>query len=62
MKTIFKYLFYLVLIAVLYIVISAMYDGKINGSSTVNEVEAQISSGIDKMASDTVDAVEKITK
>ena len=62
MKTIFKYLFYLVLIAVLYIVISAMYSGKINGSSMANKEEAQISSGIDKIASDTVDAVEKITK
>ena len=62
MKIIFKYLFYLVLIAVLYIVISAMYDGKINGSTTVNEVGVQVSSGIDKMASDTVKKVENVIK
>ncbi len=58
MKTIFKYLFYLVLIAVLYIVISAMFGGKINGSSTVSEVGAQISSDMKKMADDTVNTVE----
>ena len=48
MQTIFKYLFYLVLIAILYIVISAMYNDKIKGSTTVDEIGAQISSGVEK--------------
>ena len=62
MKTIFKYLFYLVLIAILYIVISAIYNGKINGSSTVDEVGAQISSDAEKMASDSANAVKNAVK
>lgn len=59
MKTIFKYLFYLIVIAVLYIVISAIYNGEMNGETTVNEVGAQISSDAKKMTSDAVNAVEK---
>ena len=62
MKTVFKYLFYLVLIAVLYIVISAIYDGKINGSTTVDEIGAQISSDAEKMASDTANVVKNVAK
>ena len=58
MKTLFKYVFYLILIAVLYIVISAMFDGSMNSSTTVGEVGEQIKSGAQKMATDTVKAVE----
>ncbi len=58
MKTVIKYVFYLVLIAILYIVISAMYNGSINKSTTVGEVGTEIKSGAEKMVSDTAKAVE----
>lgn len=59
MKTLFKYIFYLLLIAILYIVISAMYNGDMNSSTTVGEVGNQIKTGAEKMVSDTAKVVEK---
>ena len=62
MRTVIKYVFYLVLIAVLYIVISAIYNGSINKSTTVSEVGTEIKSGAEKMVSDTAKAVENSVK
>ena len=59
---IFKYIFYLILIAVLYIVISAMYNGKVNTSSTVSEVGVNVYSDAKKIAADSVNAIEKAVK
>ena len=62
MKTLFKYLFYLIIIAILYIVISAVYDGKINSSTTMEEVRAQVSTDAKKIVTDTANAVENAVK
>ena len=62
MGTFIKYVFYIVLIAVLYIVISAMYNGDLNKNSTVDEVGTQIKSGAQNMISDTTKAVEDVVK
>ena len=62
MRTVIKYVFYLVLIAILYIVISAMYNGSINRSTTMEEVGSEIKSGAEKMVSDTAKAVENSAK
>ena len=59
MKTVFKYLFYLVVIAVLYIVISALYAGKMNGEATIDDAVAQMTSGVDKMVSDGINVVKQ---
>ena len=62
MRTVIKYVFYLVLIAILYIVISAMYDGSINKSTTVGEVGTEIKTGAEKMVSDTADSIKDVVK
>jgi len=43
MDTILKYLFYLVLIFVIYLVIAGFYNGKIDKNSTISEVGEEVS-------------------
>lgn len=62
MKTVIKYVFYLVLIAILYIVISAMYNGTINKSTTMSEVGTEIKTGAEKMVSDTANGIKDVVK
>ncbi len=62
MKTVIKYVFYLVLIAILYIVISAMYNGTINKSTTMSEVGTEIKTGAEKMVSDTANGIKDAVK
>ena len=62
MGTVIKYVFYLVLIAVVYIVISDIYNGSINKSTTVSEVGTEIKSGAEKMVSDTADGIKDAVK
>ena len=54
-----KYLIYIVLAIVLYIVAKGFYDGSITGSTTVDEVGAKINSETRNMAETATDAVEK---
>ena len=58
MRTVIKYVFYLVLIAILYIVISAMYNGDINKTSTMEEVGTEIKTGAENMVSNTKKAMD----
>ncbi|MBR2922667.1 MAG: hypothetical protein IKC10_05035 [Alphaproteobacteria bacterium] len=62
MRTVIKYVFYLVLIAILYIVISAMYNGTINKSTTMSEVGTEIKTGAEKMVSDTANGIKDAVK
>ena len=59
MGTFIKYVFYIFLIVVLYIVISAMYNGDLNKNSTMDEVGTQVKNGTQNIISATTDAVEK---
>ena len=62
MGTVVKYVFYLVIIAILYIVISAMYNGNINKSTTMGEVGTEIKTGAEKMVSDTANGMKDAVK
>ena len=55
---ILKYLFYLVLIIVIYLVGRGIYEGNIDKQTTVGEVVDQVESGSKQMMQDTGDAVE----
>ena len=58
MGTFLKYLFYLVLIIVIYLVGRGIYKGNIDKQTTVGEVVDQVESGSKQMMQDTGDAVE----
>ena len=58
MGTFLKYLFYLVLIIVIYLVGRGIYEGNIDKQTTVGEVVDKVESGSKQMMQDTGDAVE----
>ena len=62
MGTVVKYVFYLVIIAILYIVISVMYNCNINKSTTMGEVGTEIKTGAEKMLSDTANGIKDAVK
>ncbi|MGN0914617.1 MAG: hypothetical protein ACI4OW_06980 [Alphaproteobacteria bacterium] len=57
MGTFLKYVFYLTLIVVIYLVGKGIYDGQINEQTTVGEVTEQVENGAADMAEKTKDAV-----
>ncbi|MBO5443502.1 MAG: hypothetical protein J6A33_06920 [Alphaproteobacteria bacterium] len=57
MGTFLKYVFYLALIVVIYLVGKGIYDGQINEQTTVGEVTEQVENGAADMAEKTKDAV-----
>ncbi len=57
MGTFLKYLAYLLVIVVLYIVARGFYEGSINSSTTVGEAAVQVSDEAKNMASEAADAV-----
>ncbi len=57
MGTFLKYLAYLLVIVVLYIIIRGFFDGSINSSTTVGGVAEQVNDGTRAMVSDAADAV-----
>ena len=59
MGTFLKYLFYLILIVVIYLVGRGIYEGNINEQTTVGSVVDQVDSGAKQLATDTGNAVEK---
>lgn len=59
MGTFLKYLFYLVLIVVVYLVGKGIYEGSINEQTTVGQVVDQVDSGAQNMVKQTGNAVEK---
>lgn len=64
MGTILKYLFYVFLIIVIYLLGVGFYEGTINKDSTVGEVTQDVAEGTKDMVKDgynaTKDAIEKI--
>lgn len=60
MGTFLKYLFYLILIVVIYLVGKGIYEGSIDEKTTVGQVVDQVDSGARQIAKDTGDAVENV--
>lgn len=56
MGKIFKYLFYVALILVVYLVGKGIYEGEINDKTTVGEVVSDVKSGTKEMVRDGVNA------
>lgn len=59
MGTLLKYIFYIVLIALVYIVAKDIYDGKINRDTTVQEVGQSVETQSKQIIDDSVNAVKK---
>lgn len=62
MGTLIKYLFYLILIVVIYLVGRGIYEGQINEQTTVGEVVDQVESGTKGMVQATDNAVKNQIK
>ena len=62
MGTFLKYVFYLVLIVVIYLVGKGIYQGEINEKTTVGEVADTVESGAVQMAKDGADSVKEEIK
>lgn len=58
MGTFLKYVFYLVLIVVIYLVGRGIYEGAINEQTTVGAVVDQVGEGSKQLAKDGVNAVD----
>ncbi len=59
MGTFLKYLFYLILIVVIYLVGRGIYEGNISEQTTVGQVVDQVDSGMKNMANEAGNSVEK---
>lgn len=58
MGTILKYIFYVAVILVIYLVAKGIYDGKITEESTVAQVGSNIADGTQQLVSDTKKAID----
>lgn len=58
MGTIIKYLFYIILIVVVYLVAKGIYTGDINEKTTVGEVVSDVESGTKQIVKDGVNATQ----
>ncbi len=56
MGTFLKYLFYVAIIAVVYLVGKGIYEGQINEKTTVGEVVSEVKTGTKEMVKNGVDA------
>ena len=61
MGTILKYIFYVALILVIYLVAKGIYDGKITEDTTVAQVGSNIADGTQQLVSDTKKAIDERT-
>lgn len=61
MGTILKYIFYVALILVIYLVAKGIYDGKITEDITVAQVGSNIADGTQQLVSDTKKAIDERT-
>ena len=59
MVTILKYIFYVALILVIYLVAKGIYDGKITEDTTVAQVGSNIADGTQQLVSDTKKAIDE---
>ncbi len=58
MGTLLKYIFYIILIVVIYLVGRGIYEGSINENTTVGAVVDQVGEGSKQLAKDGANAVE----
>ncbi len=59
MGTFLKYVFYLILLVVIFLVGKGIYDGNIDKTTTVGEVVSQVGDGTKQIVKDTGNAVEE---
>lgn len=59
MGTVLKYLFYIALVVVIYLVGKGVYEGEINETTTVGEVVSDVAAGTKEMVHDGVNAAGK---
>ena len=59
MKTVVKYIFYLALLAVVYIVAKGVWEGSITDQSTVSQVATDVKDGAQNMAGNVVREAKK---
>ncbi len=62
MGTFFKYLFYIILLIVIYLVGRGIYEGDITKQTTVGSVVEQVGEGGKQLAADSATAVENAVK
>lgn len=59
MGTFIKYLFYVILIVVIYLIGKGVYEGKITETTTVGEVSTQVDDGFRNIAAETKAEINK---
>lgn len=59
MGTFLKYLFYLILIVVIYLVGRGIYEGNINEQTSVGQVVDQVDAGVKNMAAEAGNSVDR---
>lgn len=59
MGTILKYVFYVALILVVYLVAKGIYTGDINETTTVGQVVSDVGSGTKQIVNDGIDAAQE---
>lgn len=62
MGTLLKYIFYIIIILLVYLVAKDIYDGKINQDTTVREMGTTLEQQSQKIVKDGVSAIENETQ
>lgn len=55
MDTILKYIFYIALIFIIYLIVAGFYEGKISKNSTISDVTSEVSTNAKKIITNTYD-------
>ena len=62
MGTLLKYVFYVILVVVIYLVAKGVYDGNINRQTTVGSVVEQVETGSEQLAEEGAQEVQDAVK
>ena len=62
MGTLLKYVFYVILVVVIYLVAKGVYDGNINKQTTVGSVVEQVEAGSEQLAEEGAQEVQNAVK
>lgn len=62
MGTLLKYVFYVILVVVIYLVAKGVYDGNINKQTTVGSVVEQVETGSEQLAEEGAQEVQNAVK
>ena len=62
MGTLLKYVFYVILVVVIYLVAKGVYDGNINRQTTVGSVGEQVETGSEQLAEEGAQEVQDAVK